>query len=223
MRNRYRLSGGWFLTRWAAVTAALLVFAQSYLAQAPLGIGLVDVNFNDKTVIHFYDHPGAPSPARTIRFFNDESINSWSIVELKSVQRWLAPESLWLDYNSFVFRCLGRRLGWFQVVVNNTTGESYWVKSSPILLFRTWEDFLKGMFSVTRSRHFPQDLRVRPSAKSRALKLRGGDCFDVVEMRGDWIRVNQAGHCEAPDTSFRSGWIRWRRGRTLLIDYFITS
>jgi hypothetical protein len=203
--------------------AALFVFGQSYLAQTPLGVGLVDVSFDDKTVIEFYDQPGSSSPARTIKFFDDKAINSWSIVDLKSVRTWLTPESLWLDYNSFVFRCLSKRTGWLQVVVNNKTGKSYWIKTSPQLKFLTWGEFLKRMFSVTRSRKFPQVLRAQPSSVSREVRYRVKDCFDVLEMRGDWIKVKQAGHCEERDARFASGWLRWRRGRSLLVEYFITS
>jgi hypothetical protein len=211
------------LIRWAAVMAALLVLGQSSLAQAPLGIGLVDVNFDDKTIIDFYDQPRSSSPTRTIKFFDDKAINSWSIVDLKSVRTWLVPESLWLDYNSFVFRCVSKRPGWLQVVVNNKTGKSYWIKSSPYLKFSTWEEFLKQMFSITRSRKFPQTVHAQPSPSTREVNYRVKDCFEVVEMRGDWIKVKQAGHCEVRDAGFRTGWIRWRRGQSLLVEYFITS
>jgi len=203
--------------------AALLIFGQSYLAQSPLGIGLVDVNFDDKTVIHFYKTPRVTSPSRTIKFFDDKSINSWNIVDLQSARTWLAPESLWLDYHSFVFRCIAKRAGWLQVIVNNRTGESFWIRSSQKIRFSTWDSFLKRMFSITRNDRFPQKLRAEPSDTAQEIRFRGRDCFDVIAMRGDWVRVKQAGHCESPDKRFRSGWIRWRRGRTLHIEYFITS
>lgn len=224
MENRFpRHSWIGNISRWAAFTVALLIFAQAVEAQPSFGIGVIKVNFDDKTVIDLYDRPADSSPARTIRFFNDESKRSWSIVDLKSVQRWLVPESLWLDYTSFVFRCLAKHKGWLQVVANNRTGKTYWIKSSPKLAFETWEVFLKGMFSVARDHRFPQKLRRSPSDVSSEVRFRGRDCFDVTEMRGDWIRVTQAGHCEERDSSFRSGWLQWRRGRTLLIQYFITS
>jgi hypothetical protein len=203
--------------------AALLMLGPVLYAQTDLGIGVVSVNFDEKTVIHFYEKPNSDAPTQTIRFFNDESIRSWNIEDLDAVRKWLAPESLWLDYNSFVFRCRARQAGWLQVIVNNNTGKSYWVKASPVLQFQTWETFLKGMFSVARSKEFPQKILVSPAAGSREVRYRRRDCFDVMSMRGDWIQVTQAGHCENPDKRFRSGWIRWRRGRTLLIEYFITS
>jgi hypothetical protein len=208
------------ITSWAAFTVALFVSAQAIYGEVPLGIGIVNVNFNEKTVIHFYDRPGASSPAKTIRFFDDKSINSWSIVDLDSVRSWLAPQAIWLDYSHFNFRCTARRPGWFQVIVNNETGKTYWVRASRTLTFETWEAFLADMFSIARLDKFPQPLRSRPSTTSREVRFRGRDCFDLIAMRGDWIHVKQAGHCEEPDRNFRSGWIRWRRGQTMLIEYF---
>ena len=111
------------LTNWAALMVALLVFAPALHAEAELGIGLVDVEFDDKTIIHLYESAGAKSSGETIRFFDDTSKNSWNIKDLESVRRWLAPESLWLDYHSFVFRCRARRPGRLQVIVNNYTGK----------------------------------------------------------------------------------------------------
>ena len=206
-----------------AVIAAVLASVPSIAAQAELGIGLVDIDFDDKTVIHFYDTPHARSPARTLRFLDDKSINGWNIVDLPSIRKWLEPESLWLEYSSLVFRCRSRRAGWMQVIVNNGTGKSYWVRAAPNLQFKTWEAFLKGMFSVARAKRFPQKILARPVVGSRAVRSVGRDCFDVMKMSGDWIQVRQAGHCEGTDRSFRSGWLRWRRGNSLLIEYFITS
>nr|AIA17363.1 hypothetical protein [uncultured bacterium] len=213
------------LIKWAAFIAALLVFPSVARANAELGIGVVKVEFDDKTVIHFYESPKSNSPTRTIRFFNDTSINSWNIVNLDGVQEWFRPESLWLDYHSFVMRVRSKRPGWIQVIVDNTTGKSFWVKSGRIMKFVTWDGFLKNMFSIERAKKFPQAIRAQPQVSSPAVKFRGKDCFNIITMRGDWIHVRQANHCERSqrDKNFRSGWIRWRWDNKLRIDYFITS
>jgi len=196
------------------------------LAQNDLGVGLVSVNFNVETILHFYERPGAANTARTVRFFNDESISSLSIRDLESVQKWLKPESLWLDYYSFVFRCRSKRAGWFEVIVNNDSGQTYWVRESKFLEFQTWNQFLKGMFSIARSSSYPQKILRRPESRSLEIKYRGRDCFDVKSMRGDWVEIRAAAQCDDAEGAgplFRSGWIRWKRGNRLLVDYFITS
>lgn len=46
-------------------------------------------------------------------------------------------------------------------------------------------------------------------------------------MRGDWIEIFTADYCEdgytESKTKIKSGWIKWKQGNTLLIEYFITS
>ena len=81
------------------------------------------------------------------------------------------------------------------------------------------------MFSLSRSKRFPQKILASPAIGAREIKFAGRDCFELITMRGDWIKVRQADHCENSgwDTMFYSGWLRWRRGNQILIDYLITS
>jgi|GEM_PF-2812445 len=72
--------------------------------QSELGIGIVSINFDDKTVIDFYESSDLNEKVKTIEFFDDKSINSWNIKDLENHQKWLQPESLWLDYHQFSFR-----------------------------------------------------------------------------------------------------------------------
>ncbi len=196
------------------------------LSQTELGIGTVSINFDEKTTLHFYTSPNDKEPKRTVQFFNDTTINSWNIRDLDK-QKWLAPEVLWLDYSSFVFRCLTVKDNWLKVIVNNLTAETLWLKRSDLTTFENWETYLKGMFGVTRLPDEEQKIRSLPTDNSEEIKYQGQDCFQVKSMKGDWIEIFTAEYCDDSytdsKTKIKSGWIKWRQGNTLLIDYFITS
>ncbi len=203
------------------------VFISAAFGQTDLGVGLVSVNFDDKTVLRFYERTSDASTAKTIEFFDDKSINSFNIKNLPAHEDWLSPQSLWLDYFSFTFRCKSRRPGWFEVIVNNETGKTYWLRNNKLVSFGTWEQYLKGMFAVERSEKVKQKIFHSPNARSSTINYKGRDCFQVKAMRGEWIEIATAQHCDQSytnsETKINSGWIKWRRGNELLIYYFGTS
>jgi len=194
-------------------------------AQSSLGVGLVSIDFNDKTVLSFYTDTTDKKPTKTVEFFNDKSIDSWNIRNLNTQKQWLNPEVLWLDYNSFVFRCKMQTNGWYAVIVNNQTNKVYWLKKSKWTTFLSWEKFLKEMFSVERLSK--QKIRNLPNEDSKEIKHTGEDCFQVRSMKGEWIEIFTTDLCDDEDTKsktkIKSGWIKWRDGNKLLINYFITS
>ncbi len=195
--------------------------------QTDLGIGLVSINFDDKTTLHFYSTPNEKEPTRTIQFFNDKTINSWNIRDLDKHKEWLKPEILWLDYSQFVFRCLTVNNNWLKVMVNNETEENLWLKKSDLTTFNDWEHYLKEMFGVARLSDQQQKIRSSPTDNSEEISYHGQDCFQVKSMKGDWIEIFTADYCDGSytdsKTKIKSGWVKWRQGNKLLIEYFTTS
>jgi hypothetical protein len=195
--------------------------------KADLGLGLISINFDDKTTLYFYSTPYDKKPNRTISFFNDKTINSYNILDLDKHQEWLKPEILWLDYDQFVFRCLTVKDSWLKIIVNNETKETLWLKKSDLTIFRDWETFLKEMFGVSRPPDQRQRIRTLPNDNSEEINYEGQDCFQVKSMKGDWIEIFSADYCDESytdsKTKIKSGWIKWRKGNQLLIEYFTTS
>jgi len=209
------------------LTYILLLLTTNLLAQTDLGLGLVSINFDDKTTLHFYSTPSDKEPKRTIQFFNDQTINSWNIRDLDKHKEWLKPEILWLDYSQFVFRCLTAKDNWLEVMVNNETEETLWLKKSDLTTFSDWENYLKEMLEVARLPDQQQKIRSLPTDNSEEIIYHGQDCFQVKSMKGDWIEIFTADYCDESytesKTKIKSGWIKWRQGNKLLIEYFTTS
>ena len=195
--------------------------------QTTLGIGLVSINFDDKTILHFYATPTDKEPKRTIVFFDDQSINSWNIRDLDQQKEWLKPEILWLDYSKFVFRCVKIDDNWLKIIVNNETKETLWLEKSDLTTFIDWENYLKNMFGVARLFDQKQKIRSLPTDDSEEIIYQGNDCFQVKAMKGDWIEIFTAEYCDESytdsKTKIKSGWIKWRQGNKILIEYFTTS
>jgi hypothetical protein len=101
------------------------------------------------------------------------------------------------------------------------------VKKNSLTTFKDWQTYFKEMFGVSRLSNRPQKIKISPTDSSKEILYRGQDCFQVKSMKGDWIEIFTAEYCDDSytdsKTPIKSGWIRWRIGNKLLIDYYITS
>jgi hypothetical protein len=205
----------------------LLLFSTQIRSQTEFGIGLVSIEFDDKTVLEFYSDTIAKEPEKVVEFFDDRTINSWNIKDLEKQKEWLNPEVLWLDYFAFTFRCLIETDNWFEIIVNDESGKTYWLRKTETTKFKNWEEYLKDMFGIARLSSVPQKIRAEPTENSQEIKYQGMDCFVVTSMKGDWIEITTPDYCDEnftdSKTPLKSGWIKWRQGNKLIIEYFTTS
>lgn len=209
------------------IISILLLLTIQVWSQTDLGIGLVTVDFDDKTVLEFYSDTIESRPEKIVEFFDDRTINSWNIKDLEKHKEWLQPEVLWLEYFAFTFRCLTKTDEWFEIMVNNETKSTYWIKKTDSIKFKNWEEYLKDMFGVERLSEFPQQIRTEPTDNSPEIQYQKKDCFVVTSMKGDWIEIATPDYCDENFTdskqSIKSGWIKWRQEDQLVINYFTTS
>ncbi|WP_405207191.1 hypothetical protein [Aquimarina sp. LLG6339-5] len=200
------------------LTLFLAFISLTLFGQSEVGIGIVSINFDDKTKVEFYESSDLDNVLKTVEFFNDESIKSWNIKNIQSHKDWLKPESMWLDYGQFRFRCKTKKLDSFEIYVSES--QTMWIKNQKFCEFNSWEDYLKNMFSIERIDQNTQKIYSRPFTKSEVLESKS-DCFKLKQMRDEWIEIETASHCESKKKI--SGWIKWREGNKILINYYTTS
>lgn len=193
-------------------------------ARTQLGDGLVSILFDEQTVLRFYADTLDQEPTQTLEFFDDSEINGITILELEAHKSWLQPEVIWLDYHILLFRSVKQSNSWLEVITNQTNGEKHWLKRSPTITFQPWEDFLLHALIISRRPEYQQEIRLLPNDQSEKGFYYGDDCFEVLSVKGDWMEISTAEYCELlydNPPPFITGWIRWRMGNTLLIDYFL--
>jgi len=74
-------------------------------------------------------------------------------------------------------------------------------------VYQTWDDYLKSEPVSLK----PCNLLENTSAQSRDL------LFDVLEVKGDEIKIRSSKTCEGEDASYSDleGWVKWRKGGNL--------
>jgi hypothetical protein len=201
----------------------LLIISFNAFSQE-LGIGIVKIEFNQNTVLEFFESPNSNRSFRRIEFYDDTTIHSFAIKNFNGIKRWLKPEILWTDYSQLGFRCKCFTKDWLEVVINNDDGSALWIKKSEATKFFTWEEFLKNVYVVSRMNE-KQPIKDNPNSSANEIQYKGSDCFKVNSMKGEWIEIYADNFCDDNSTEsvLKSGWIRWRDGNKLLIEYFLTS
>jgi len=210
------------------ISAGFLYFilAGSVFAQTDLGVGLVSLGLPENSTVRFYARSSDRSPAKTLEFFHDKSTNSRSIRDLEKQSGWFSPELWGVDDNPLLFRCKSRTSSGFEVIVNNDTGKTYWIKQSRSTRFMSWGKYLRDMFAIERDKNFGQKIYSAPRTSSNEINYQGKDCFTVKSMRGDWIEITTPDYCHLyteSKTKIKSGWIKWRKGNELMIYLFHTA
>lgn len=99
-----------------------------------------------------------------------------------------------------------------------------WIKKSETLNVKSWEKFLVENTTAIEPL-IPTDIKAEPDANSKTIrKSTNEDCFEAVEVKGDWIRLrtNETLECNEHPTPIKSGWIKWREANKLMINFFLT-
>jgi hypothetical protein len=208
-----------FAMRHLAVIASIFLYISTN-AQPIIGEGLVKIQFDDKPVIDLYRKPTDQTFNRRIEFYRDSISKGIKIKNFEEVSHWLKPEVLWLDDFQFNFRVKTVKQDWFEVVVNNETGHTFWIRNDRSTKFRSWEDYFRDMPTISRDPYNKQKIRNRPDEKADEIKYEGQDCFQVKSLQGNWVEIFTPPTCDALAlTKISSGWIKWRSGNRILIDY----
>jgi len=78
----------------ARFTLLLFTLSLSVFGQTDLGIGLISITCDSNTFLDFYRSPTDKTPAKTVEFYNDTTIHSWSIRNFDKNKEWLLPEAM---------------------------------------------------------------------------------------------------------------------------------
>ena len=185
-------------------------------------IGSADISFDGKTVLQFYEKSNvSQSPAQTLRFYEDKELKMDSFkVEGEKSYNLLNPAMHKLDYYIFDLAVKSRLNNWLEVVVDNKTNETLWLQENKNVKFKDWLQDMKTSFAIGRLNKESNPLLTKPNATAEKAVYNGDESFDVIEMKGDWIKVNSKNLPSETTKKSVIGWIRWRENNCLLIEMY---
>lgn len=205
----------------------LLLFKAPCFGQKniPVGQGIIQIDFEKLPSLEFFEDTTSSLPSKKVSVMKDKN-QEFIIKNASQVNTWFKPESLWLDYSIFIIRVDTMMGKWMRVYVNNENGQTMWTKIGVTKKFVKWSTFLlKGTSAVDKHPDFNLEIKVSPSSGAKTIKkMETSDCFEVLEVRGDWmkIRTNTTLDCNESTKTISSGWIQWCQNNRLTIQYSLT-
>ena len=144
-------------------------------------------------------------------FYGDAGVPSSTRADFK-------PFAFHPDYFLLVVKCVKRNMDRWEVIVNEATGLTKFVRvENQNLKFETWIDHISTLFAV----NFDQTanpIRTSPSDRANSIPFDGKMFYRPVQIRGNWLKIR----AESPEkvrlrSGVTTGWIKWRDAKHLLI------
>lgn len=167
-------------------------------------VGFVVMNASTKKDASIYNKNG--SIWKQISF-NDGSIHP--------ADKEFSPYAFHKDYFLLVFRCKRKTGNSYEVVVNEQTKQTKFVKiSDGSYKFQTWEQHLVSIccvgFDIKTNR-----IKSEPNLAGKDLLYDQNEIYVPKSVKGNWLQVTWGG-TKSPKT----GWIQWRSKDKIIIELF---
>ncbi|PYT01397.1 MAG: hypothetical protein DMF63_00680 [Acidobacteria bacterium] len=126
---------------------------------------------------------------------------------------------LFSNGRDIVLRLVSESSTWFEVEINETTRKTKFIsKTDPAWYKTTWDFWLRLNYEILL---YP-DQRLRDAPKGKPIEVASGQVINSVnflKMDGEWAFVEERE--PSPGTERVRGWVRWRKGREILIREFL--
>jgi|GEM_PF-3356870 len=188
------------------------------------GVGVLHVDLTVISDLKFYPTWSPEKIAEDLKFetSNVDKKGKTKTSKLLSgnEKKWLEPEAFDPANMVFTMRVMEKKSGWFSVMVNNRTRQTYWVRAANGLGFNTWNDEIEFCLGVARTSKGENPLRKAPSSNFTLVwdeKL--PECFKVEAVQGYWVRVSMKKDCPEGAQKFDEAWFKWRDEKDLFVSY----
>jgi hypothetical protein len=113
------------------------------------------------------------------------------------------------DYGVFVIDANKSNNNEYMVFING----QWKVLKENNLIFKKWEEFLKDILIKLPDNI---NLHYQKNINSKKIKIQRDLSFRVLEVEGDWIKIECNQNCEECSKKTK-GWVKWRKGNKLIV------
>ncbi len=181
-----------------------------------IGTGLIKPSIKLNTPLYLYSAPNDVTPSDSITY----KALLHGDLDIDHAPKEFKPVHLKLDYQIFYLRAKQESDGFFEVVIDEKSGKTTFVKSEDIT-FMPWKTFLLNVFAVEI--HDPENNPIRKQPLRHATPLPNVNknaTLQPIEIKGEWLRVKVLNDdMETSDI----GWFRWRSEDALLVTYSLLN
>ena len=130
------------------------------------------------------------------------------------VDKDLKPFSIKSESLNLVFRCLGRKGEYYEVVVNEDKNDIKYIKAGiKYFNYQTWKEHIVKLFAVDFDEK-TNPIRKEPKENAAIISYDGVEFYHPIEIKGNWLKIS--------DDNDKIGWIQWidKKDNLLLQFYY---
>ena len=186
-----------------------------------IGVGILDIEFSSDLVLNFFNDTLQLKPTSSISLGITKA-GDYILKNSDKNSSWFEPEQLSIDAEILVLRVDTNIGKWHKVIINSNTGKSLWLKKQKNFSYFDWKSFFKERVTAITRGNQEIEIKFLPNETSKTIKkMETVDCFEVLEVKGDWLKVktNSKLECSESNQPIKGGWIKWKQKNKLTISY----
>ncbi|MES2397101.1 MAG: hypothetical protein V4549_13910 [Bacteroidota bacterium] len=180
---------------------------------------------SDTVVFNFYRNPKDNKVYRHLSFYFD-----WSkiprivrIVE-KNYTDWLSPMTFNDDtsgYYDIYFTCKSKKGNWLEIIINEGTQETAWIRDTKFVKMLPWKNLLKeDRFLTIELKDFKTTQYFKLNdIKSEQINYAENNCFEIVDVKGNWMKIENGDSeiCFTTSNKTFTAWVLFKSNDNLVI------
>ncbi|MEL7002613.1 MAG: hypothetical protein AAFN93_07735 [Bacteroidota bacterium] len=185
-----------------------------------LGLGFFKPKYFEYPTLYFYGNVNLEKslsehlPIDSVGFTKGE----YGALSTSYAPPWLLPEHLKMDYGIIFFKVTGIGEDFLKVETNKSNNRfAYLDKRQGAFL--TWPEFLLAVNSIEFNELSEKKVRIKPLSFASEVN-QDFEFMRPLLIENDWMYV------QLMNDNFQgigNGWIQWKKGNTLLVDYYLLS
>lgn len=181
----------------------------------PMGMGMASPNLAPG-VLRFYSRPDMDQLPEQFKATDSlVFVQGTHQLDIAHAPPWFVPAHLKLDYGLLLLRVITISRNWVEVEVNNMDGRTLWLDRSNAQVV-LWEEFIMNVVAMEILDPEANPIRIKPLDHAAILADGANALLKPLAVRGDWLLVSTH---EFADRIQPTGWVRWRKGERLLVEY----
>lgn len=147
---------------------------------------------SDTLALKFYKSPNENGFDKKLTFYNVPSspVMIKHLIQ-KDFRSWLKPAQLKCDTTRgdyiIYFICKTKKDNWYEVVINEESGETRWINEKRLIKFFTWNQVTKTDLTVCVQPE--KNIYAKADSNLTSINHSKTDFFEIMETKGDWMKI----------------------------------
>jgi hypothetical protein len=183
---------------------------------------------SDTLALKFFKYANGKGFDKELTFFNVPSspIMIKHLIQ-KDFRSWLKPAQLICDTTRgdyiIYFICKTKKDNWYEVVINEESGETRWINEKRLIKFYTWNQLTKTDLTVCVKPK--KNIYAKADSSLTSINHSKTDFFEIIETKGNWMKIKaqKSDPCGNSTENIYFAWFNFKSKNYLFFNFHISG